>query len=50
MKKKKEKKAKVKEQYGDVPRKFISRSVHGSGAFSDSDIKKGYRCEPCMGD
>lgn len=30
--------------------KFHSRSVHGSGIFTEEDIKKGYRCEPVMGD
>jgi hypothetical protein len=34
---------------GKKERKFMSRSTHGSGAFSDEDMKKGYRCEPIMG-
>lgn len=37
-----------KKKIGKMP-KFHSRSVHGSGEFSESDIEGGYRCEPEMG-
>lgn len=30
-------------------RAFISRSIHGSGAFSDANVNAGYRCEPEYG-
>jgi hypothetical protein len=39
---------KKEKKIGKMP-KFHSRSVHGSGEFSEHDIEEGYRCEPEMG-
>ena len=39
---------KKEKKIGKMP-KFHSRSVHGSGPFTEENIQEGYRCEPDYG-
>ena len=42
-------KSKAAQTVGSALKKFRDRSAHGSGVFTDSDIEKGYRLMPVMG-